>query len=252
MPELHTAAPHALKTVLVTGASRGIGRETALRFSREGWQVAITCKSRTQELLAVQKQIQSLNIPCLAFTGNMGRMEDCEHLFSLIHRQFGSLDALVNNAGISHIGLFQDMSYDEWQDLIQSDLTSLFCCCKLAVPSMIRRQSGKIINISSVWGICGASCEVAYSAAKGGIHAFTRALAKELAPSHIQVNAIACGAIDTEMNQWMDEEEKNALLEEIPAGRMGKPSEVADFIYQLCTANPYLTGQVIALDGGWI
>ena len=144
------------------------------------------------------------------------------------------------------------MRIEEWNSLIQSDLTSVFCCCKLALPSMIRRRRGKIINISSVWGICGASCEVAYSAAKGGVNALTKALAKELAPSNIQVNAIACGAIDTEMNAWMDEDEKNALLEEITAGRMGQPEEAADLIMQLCSSSSYLTGQVIALDGGWI
>lgn len=240
------------KTVLITGASRGIGKAVALRFAKEGWQTAITCRTRTHQLLEVRKEIESLGTPCLAFTGNMGDMEDCRHLFSLIHDRFGPLDALVNNAGISYIGLFQDMAMEDWQNLIQSDLTSLFCCCKLALPPMIRRQCGKIVNISSVWGICGASCEVAYSAAKGGVNAFTKALAKELAPSNIQVNAVACGAIDTEMNQWMEEEEKKALLEEIPAGRMGRPSEVADLVIQLCSASSYLTGQVIALDGGWI
>lgn len=247
-----TAQHPMKKTVLITGASRGIGKAAALRFAKEGWQVAITCRTRTEQLLEVQKEIQSLGSSCLAFTGNMGNIEDCQRLFSLIQKQFGPLDALVNNAGISYIGLFQEMTIDDWQNLIQSDLTSVFCCCKLAVPAMIRRRQGKIINISSVWGICGASCEVAYSAAKGGVNAFTKALAKELAPSNIQVNAIACGAIDTEMNQWMAKEEKNALLEEIPAGRMGRPSEAAEFIYQLCCASSYLTGQIIALDGGWI
>lgn len=240
------------KTILITGASRGIGKAIALRFAEDGWNIVITCRRRTAELEGVQKEIQRLSCPCLAFTGDMGNMDDVVRLFSLIEQTFGSLDVLVNNAGVSYVGLFQDMKIEDWQNLIQSDLTSLFCCCKLAVPSMIRRQSGKIINISSVWGICGASCEVAYSAAKGGVNAFTKALAKELAPSNIQVNAIACGAIDTEMNQWMDSEEKNALLEEIPAGRMGQPSEVAELVVQLCSGHSYLTGQIISLDGGWI
>lgn len=243
---------HPRKTVLITGASRGIGKAAALRFAREGWQLAITCISRTEELTRVQKTIEALGAPCLSFTGNMGNLSDTERLFSAVRQRFGALDVLVNNAGISSVGLFQDMSMEDWQSMLQSDLTSVFCCCKLAVPEMIRRRSGKIINISSVWGVCGASCEVAYSAAKGGVNAFTKALAKELAPSNIQVNAIACGAIDTEMNQWMDPEEKAALLEEIPAGRMGQPEEAADLIFQLAQANPYLTGQVIALDGGWI
>lgn len=240
------------KTVLVTGASRGIGKEVALKFAAEGWQVAITCLNNKKKLEAVQRQIQALGVPCLAFTGNMGDMADCKRLFEEILNTFGSLDTLINNAGVSHIGLFQDMSMEDWNRLITCDLTSVFCCCKLAVPEMLKRHQGKIINISSVWGVCGASCEVAYSAAKGGVNALTKALAKELAPSNIQVNAIACGAIDTEMNQWLEPEEKEALLEEIPAGRMGQPSEVAELAFQLADGHSYLTGQVIQLDGGWI
>lgn len=240
------------KTVLVTGASRGIGKEVALKFAAEGWQVVITCLNNKEKLEAVQSQIQALGVSCLAFTGNMGDMADCKRLFQEIQNTFGSLDALINNAGVSHIGLFQDMSMEDWNRLITCDLTSVFCCCKLAVPEMLKRKQGKIINISSVWGVCGASCEVAYSAAKGGVNALTKALAKELAPSNIQVNAIACGAIDTEMNQWLEPEEKEALLEEIPAGRMGQPSEVAELAFQLANGHSYLTGQVIQLDGGWI
>ena len=240
------------KTVLVTGASRGIGKAAALKFAREGWQVVITCLKNTDKLKEVQSEILSTGVPCLALTADMGDMEDCRRIFDEIHRHFGHLDALVNNAGISYIGLLQDMSLEEWNQMLRTDLTSVFCCCKLAIPDMVHRRQGKIINISSVWGVCGASCEAAYSAAKGGVNSFTRALAKELGPSNIQVNAIACGAIDTEMNQWMEPEEKEALLEEIPAGRMGQPSEVADLIFQLADGNSYLTGQIIALDGGWI
>ena len=238
-------------TILITGASRGIGKAAALRFAEEGWQVAITCIHHTHLLKKVQEEIEAFGTSCLAFTGNMGKMEDVQELFSRIEQRFGTLDVLVNNAGISHIGLIQEMTIEEWEQMIQSNLTSVFCCCKLALPAMIRRQKGKIINISSVWGICGASCEAAYSASKGGVNALTKALAKELAPSNIQVNAIACGVIDTEMNQWMTPEEKAALLEEIPAGRMGRTEEVADLIVQLADSSSYLTGQVISFDGGW-
>lgn len=244
--------PSKRPAVLITGASRGIGKAAALRFAREGWQVAVTCRTRTDELLTVQKEILSMGIPCLAFTGNMGDMDDCLRLFSQIHQELGPLDALVNNAGVSYLGLFQDMRIEEWNSLIQSDLTSVFCCCKLALPSMIRRRRGKIINISSVWGICGASCEVAYSAAKGGVNALTKALAKELAPSNIQVNAIACGVIDTAMNAGFCEEERQALMDEIPAGRFGTPAETAELVFDLAENHPYLTGQIIGLDGGMI
>ena len=213
------------KTILVTGASRGIGKAIALTYARNGWDVVITCLRREEELKKTQREIEALGVSCLV---------------------------LVNNAGISYIGLFQDMTPDEWNHILNTNLTSVFNCCRLAVPMMVSRKSGRILNISSVWGICGASCEVAYSATKGGINAMTRALAKELAPSSIQVNAIACGAIDTEMNQFLDEEERNALLEEIPAGRMGRAEEVGKLAYQLGSEDSYLTGQIIQLDGGWI
>ena len=158
---------------------------------------------------------------------------------------------MVNNAGVSHIGLLSDLSLDEWNLLIQTNLTSVFCCCKHAVPNMVRNQYGRIINISSVWGIAGASCEVAYSASKGGVNAFTKALAKELAPSNISVNAIACGVVDTRMNQHFSTEEQQKLAEEIPAGRFGTPKETAQLAAFLASAPAYLTGQIISLDGGW-
>ena len=162
------------------------------------------------------------------------------------------MDVLINNAGISHIGLLTDMTYEQWQDGIQTNLTSCFLTCKYVVPGMVRQKSGKIINISSVWGNVGASMEVAYSASKGGINSFTKALAKELGPSNIQVNALACGVIDTDMNRCFDEADMQALIEEIPADRIGKPEEVAFLVGQLATQNTYLTGQIITLDGGWI
>lgn len=182
----------------------------------------------------------------------MGNLEICEQLFHLIRKQYGTLDVLVNNAGIAYIGVLQDMTSADWNRIINTNLTSVFNCCKLAIPIMLQAGHGKIINISSVWGNTGASCEVAYSATKGGVNAFTKALAKELAPSNIQVNAVACGAIDTEMNQWIEEDDLIGLVEEIPTGRLGKAEEVADLVYHLGYKNAYLTGQIIGLDGGWM
>lgn len=240
------------KTVLITGSSRGIGRAAALRYAKEKYNIVLNCKNSTARMDEVLLEVSALGAPCLALQADVGKKEDCIRLFSEIEKHFGAPDILINNAGISRIGLLQDMDFDEWELLIRSNLSSVFHCCKLAIPAMVRKQSGHIINISSVWGVCGASCEAAYSASKGGVNALTQALAKELAPSHIQVNAIACGAIDTEMNHFLSPEEHDLLLEEIPAGRMGTPDEVADMIFSLTEAPAYLTGQIIRLDGGWI
>ena len=240
------------KTALVTGASRGIGKAIAIKFARKGYQVAITCLNRQEQLMQTKVEIEDLQVGCLTWMGDAGDYESCRELFTRIQKQFGSLDVLVNNAGISYIGLLQDMRPEDWNRILTTNLTSVFNCCQLAIPMMLQKKQGKIINISSVWGVCGASCEVAYSATKGGVNALTRALAKELAPSNIQVNAIACGAIDTEMNHFLHREDLISLLEEIPAGRMGRAEEVADLAYHLAYKESYLTGQVIGLDGGWI
>ena len=240
------------KTVLVTGASRGIGKAIALKFAQKGYRVAINCVSRKEDLLQVKREIESCQTECLAYVGDVGIYENCREMFAQVKKHLGPVDVLINNAGISYIGLFQDMSPEDWNRVIQVNLNSVFYCCKLALPDMLARKAGKIVNISSVWGNVGASCEVAYSAAKGGINALTRALAKEVAPSGIQVNAIACGAIDTEMNHFMSDEELISLIDEIPMNRLGKASEVADLAYHLAYKSGYLTGEVISLDGGWI
>ena len=227
------------KTVLVTGSSRGIGRAIALKYAEHGDNVVINCARSTDRLEQVKKEAEALGAACLAVQADVGIWEDCVRLFAQIQEHFGDLDILVNNAGISWIGLLQDMDVSQWNTLIASNLSSVFHCCKLAVPGMIKKQSGRIVNISSVWGVCGASCEAAYSASKGGVGALTQALAKELAPSGIQVNAIACGAIDTEMNGFLSAEEEEALLDEIPAGRMGRPEEVADVVFAMTGSPDY-------------
>ena len=240
------------KTVLVTGASRGISKAIAVKYAKKGYNVAVNCIHSEERLAQTRREIESYQTECLAFLGDMGNPADCQALFKKIRKQFGGVDVLVNNAGISYIGLLQDMTSDDWDRIVRTNLTSVFNCCRLAIPYMVEKKCGKIINISSVWGVAGASCEVAYSATKGGINAFTKALAKELAPSGIQVNAIACGAIDTEMNHFLNQEELIDLIDEIPAGRLGKAEEVADLAYHLGYKGSYLTGQVIGLDGGWI
>ncbi len=241
-----------MKYVLVTGSSRGIGKAIALTFAKAGYGIIINGRANSVALNETYHEICTYNIPCLAIVGDVGNANFCQSLFEQIHNKLGKIDVLINNAGISHIGLLQDMTPEEWNQILQTNLSSVFYCSRLAIPDMLSKQEGSIINISSVWGVCGASCEVAYSATKGGINALTRALAKELAPSNIRVNAIACGAIDTEMNHFLENDEKMALLDEIPMGRMGKVEEVASFALQLAQGPNYLTGQVIQLDGGWI
>lgn len=238
--------------VFVTGSSRGIGKAIAIKYAKEGFDVIINCIHREDDLLRTKEEIEHFHVSCLAFVGDVGNYKVAEELYFLAKEQFGFIDVLVNNAGISYVGLFTDMQPQDWNQVITTNLTSVFNCCSLFVPDMISHKYGKIINISSVWGSVGASCEVAYSATKGGMNAFTKSLAKELAPSNIQVNAIACGAIDTEMNQFLNEEDRASLIGEIPANRLGRIEEVADFVYQLTNGSDYLNGQVIHLDGAWI
>ena len=239
-------------TVLITGASRGIGRAIATLFAKEGYQLVITCSKSEEALLLLANELRSnYAADVLTSIGDIGDYHYVSALFEEITARFGSVDVLVNNAGISYVGLLTDMSIEEWNQIINTNLTSVFSTCKHTIPYMLQKQAGKIINISSVWGNVGASCEVAYSATKGGMNTFTKALAKELAPSNIQVNAIACGCIDTQMNACFSEDEKAALADEIPAGRFAKPEEVAALVLDLAAKHSYLTGQIITLDGGW-
>lgn len=240
------------QTVLITGASRGIGKAIAHRFAQEGCSIIINCSKSQEALWDLKQELETTySISVLASVGNIGDYRYVCELFEEIHKHFPGVDVLINNAGISHIGLLCDMTPDEWQNLMNINLSSAFFTSKEALPYMIHQKCGKIINISSVWGNVGASCEVAYSTAKGGLNTFTKALAKELAPSNIQVNAIACGCIDTSMNDCFSMEERQELENEIPAGRFGTPEEVAELAFSLAFGCSYLTGQIITLDGGW-
>lgn len=239
------------KTAIITGASRGIGRAAALKFASMGYNIAVCCIKNTKSLSLLKEEVGKYGADCVIYTGDMGCYKDALEFFDLVHKEYGKIDVLVNNVGISYNGLLQDMEPKEWEHIIRTNLSSVFYCCKLTIPIMLKEKSGKIINISSVWGCTGASTEVAYSASKGGVNSFTMALAKELAPSNIQVNAIACGMINTDMNSFLSEEETDAIKEEIPACRLGTPKEVAEFIYQIAESGSYLTGQVIKFDGGW-
>ena len=240
----HPKAP----TALITGASRGIGKAIAEAFARAGYDLFLTCSKTLDDLKKSAQEISAkYRISCQAFQVDMGKADEVEALFSKITH----LDVLVNNAGISHIGLLSDMSVEEWHRIMSVNLDSCFYTSKYAIPLMLQNHAGKIINISSVWGSMGASMEVAYSASKGGVNTFTKALARELAPSNIQVNAIACGVIDTAMNACFSAEDMEALVGEIPADRLGRPEEVARLVLQTAQAPAYMTGQIITIDGGW-
>jgi 3-oxoacyl-[acyl-carrier protein] reductase len=274
---------------LVTGASRGIGKAIAKAFAQAGYDLVLTCSKTLPELEAFARELEMSSrehaafarelmaesachtvpsevqetaegscrqtvfgasvsaIQCQAYQVDAGDPAQVQALFQKLSR----LDVLVNNAGISYVGLLHEMAVDEWHRVLSTNLDSCFYTSKFAIPLMLQNHAGKIINISSVWGNVGASTEVAYSASKGGVNAFTKALAKELAPSGIQVNAIACGVIDTSMNACFSAEDMDALKAEIPADRIGDPEEVAKLALQLATAPSYLTGQIITMDGGW-
>lgn len=233
---------------LITGASRGIGAAIAESFASAGYDLILTCSRTPKELESVAANLtQRFSVPCRTSITDMRSSADVRALFRDIHR----LDVLVNNAGISYVGLLHEMSDEAWDSILSTNLSSVFYTCRESIPLMLRNHSGRIINISSVWGTVGASTEVAYSASKGGMNSLTKALAKELAPSGIPVNAICCGVIDTSMNACFTQEDLEALRNEIPADRIGSPAEVARLALQLAEAPTYLTGQLITLDGGW-
>lgn len=237
--------------ILVTGASRGIGKEIASTFASHGHNIIIISKHNIENLKAVQAEIEAYGVSCLSYLVDVSNYDSILQLKQQLLTMNISISTIINNAGISFFGLLQDTSAEDWNTIINTNLSSCFYICKTFIDEMITKQNGHIINISSVWGNVGASCEVAYSASKGGINAFTKALAKELAPTGISVNAIACGAIDTEMNSRLSQDERQELENEIPYGRMGSTAEVAKLTYNIAVSDTYLTGQIITLDGGW-
>ena len=240
-----------MSTVLITGASRGIGRAVALACAASG-QYSRMILNGGHDAAALQETSRLAgaagDLLCISSLGDVG---DLAYVRSL-RQEYGPADVLINNAGISWTGLLTDMDPGEWDRMIRTNLTSLYNTCHTYVPDMVSRRSGKILNISSVWGLAGASCEVAYSAAKGAVNAFTMALAKELAPSNIQVNALAPGMVDTRMNSHLSPAETTVIRDQIPAGYIVSPEEAARAVMRLLDMPPYFTGQVVKLDGAWL
>lgn len=255
-----------MKTAIVTGASRGIGKSIAEILAKKGYQLIINCRSNFDLLEEIAKKLRDFTevitvhgaitddvlksvlkidldsaMPVLTeddITNNLA--EDSNEIL------------LVNNAGISTFNLCQDVTDEEFSKMLNANVSDMFKLTRSVIPYMLKTGNGRILNVSSVWGVSGASMESVYSLTKGAVNAFTKALGKELAPNHIPVNAVAIGCVDTDMNAWMSPEDRAAVEDEIPFGRMATPEEVGEFIYLLAQAPRYLTAQVIPFDGGWI
>lgn len=237
------------KNIFITGASRGIGKAIANAFAKEGYNLYLLCKNNLSDMQSYANVLSSTyGIENHCYQCDLADSNALETLLSTLP----AMNVVVNNAGISYVGLITDMSLCDWNKIVNVNLTSAFVTTKAFLPTLIQSGAGHIINISSVWGNVGASMEVAYSATKGGLNSYTKALAKEVAPSGVQVNAIACGLIDTDMNACFSKEDLEAVIAEIPADRIGTPEEVANLCVQLINSPTYLTGQIISLDGGWM
>lgn len=241
------------KVALVTGASRGIGKAIALELSKDGASVIINYSKDDNGAELTLVEIIANGGSAKLLKGDISSFEKSKIIIDEAIKMFGKIDILVNNAGISQIGLFMDSSEEDIDAIIGTNLLGAMYLSKHALPHMISKGCGNIVNISSMWGEVGASCEVLYSASKGGLNLFTKALAKEVALSGVRVNAIAPGVIETEMNSFLGEEERKALEEEIPMGRFGDAKEIGKAVSFLCDDNcKYLTGQIIRIDGGMI
>lgn len=236
------------KTAIVTGASGDIGSAIVKKLLNEGFMVVGTYY-HSQDTIEEMKNQFGENF--LGYQCDLSDFNSAKNLLIYIEEKKLEIELVINNAGISEIGLLQDLTKEFWDNIWNTNVTSALSLSQAIIPHFLKHGHGKIINISSVWGNRGASCEVAYSATKGAINTFTKALAKELAPSNIQVNAIACGIIDTKMNSHLSTEDIKSITEEIPSGRLGTTEDVAETVFSLIMSSPYLTGQIITLDGGW-
>ena len=240
------------KSAIVTGASRGIGRDIAIKLSENGALVIVNYSKDEEGANETCNIIKEKGGFALKFKADVSNFDEAKDLVEFTVKNTGRLDIVVNNAGISNIGLFMDSTEEDIKNLMGINLFGTLYVTKHALGHMLSR-GGNIVNISSMWGEVGASCEVLYSSSKGGINLFTKALAKEMAPSNIRVNAIAPGVIDTSRNAFLNEDDRKELEEEIPLGRFGKGEEIANAVVFLCSdESSYLTGQVIRIDGGMI
>ncbi len=241
------------KTVLVTGASRGIGNAIAKKFAQNGFNVVINYNVNRTAAESLEKELAREQCRVMTVKADVSSQEQVFHMVESVNSQFGNIDILVNNAGIAEQRLFTDITTDEWDRMFNINVKGMFHCCKAVLPHMIRNKWGKIVNISSIWGLTGASCEVHYSASKAAVIGLTRALAKEVGPSNIQVNCVAPGVIDTDMNAGLDAQTLDELKEQTPLGVIGTGNDIADTVFFLTSDNSkFITGQVISPNGGFL
>ncbi len=241
-----------MKTVLITGASRGIGREIAIKFASEGYNIVLNYNNSESKAKTIAKYIENMDVKCLLVKADVSVESEVIDMVNLALKQFGKIDVLVNNAGVALSKLFQLTTTDEVARVFGVNTFGVINCSKAVVPSMVSEKSGKIINISSIWGKVGASMETIYSASKGAVIAFTMALAKELAPSGISVNCVCPGVIDTDMLLEYTDDDKKELKNQTPLNRLGTPQDVANAVYFLASEKAtFITGQVITVDGGF-
>lgn len=235
-----------MKNVLITGASRGIGKEIAEEFSKNGYRVFLNYNNSKEDAEIIGKKTGAIPVKA-----DITKIEEVENMADFIHKNYGKIDVLVNNAGISQIKMFCDITEQDWKSMFDVNINGMFLVTKAFLDDMISKKKGKIINISSMWGIIGGSCEVHYSASKAAVIGFTKSLAKEMGLSGINVNCVSPGVIDTDMNKHLSIEEMEELKNETPLNRIGKTSDVAKTVLFLASEGAdFITGQVINVDGG--
>ena len=247
------ATQNQKKVVLVTGASRGIGKAVAERFAREGYAVALHYNTGKVEAEATVQKLTSAGYTAMAVQADVRDSAQVQQMVDIVSHALGNIGILINNAGIAQQKLFTDITDEEWHNMFAVHVDGTFYCTRAVLPVMIRQKQGCIVNISSMWGQVGGSCEVHYSAAKGAIQAMTKALAKEVGPSGVRVNCVAPGVIQTEMNKLLDAETLEALREDTPLEMLGTAEHVADLVYFLCSEQAtFITGQIMGINGGMV
>lgn len=239
------------KIIIVTGASRGIGRATAYLLAKSGYKVIANYNKSEEKAKELQEELKKEGFEIDIFKADVSKREECRNLVEFTINKYRRIDVLINNAGIAIWGPFLDVTDEEWKNIVDVNLYSVFAMSQEALKYMIKEKNGSIINISSIWALVGSSCEVPYSVTKAGVDGLTKSLAKELGPSNIRVNSIAPGTIDTDMTSDLTLEERKAIEEDTPLGKIGKPEDIAKTVKWL-VEDEFTTGQVISPNGGWV